>query len=289
MSEQDKNTGVVKVEGAELRYVVEGQGRPILVLGSSIYYPRTFSDELKGQFKFAHLDSRHFVPADPDFDITTISLQTYADDAEKARQELGLGKVLVAGHSVHATLALDYARRYPESVSGVVALGGVPGGMGNLQQISQDFWEAEASDERKAILAQNWVEFGGQEKLAELAPSDQIVASYVANGPMYWYDPTFDASPLWEGVESNMSLFFHLMGSMVGEYDLAQGPPPVKSPVFIVMGRYDFVVPHTLWDEAAQAKIPQLSFNLFEKSGHTPQLEEPALFDQKLIAWLGDL
>jgi hypothetical protein len=24
---------------------------------------------------------------------------------------------------------------------------------------------------------------------------------YIANGAFYWYDPTFDASPLWEGVD----------------------------------------------------------------------------------------
>ena len=67
-----------------------------------------------------------------------------------------------------------------------------------------------------------------------------------------------------------MPIFLHLMGPLLGEYGLAEGLPPVQAPVFVGVGRYDFVFPHTLWDEAAKVKIPDISFNLFEKSGHTP-------------------
>jgi len=40
-----------------------------------------------------------------------------------------------------------------------------------------------------------------------------------------------------------------------------------------------------LWDDYKD-KLPNLSYNLFEKSGHYPQLEEQDLFDKKLIAWI---
>jgi proline iminopeptidase len=44
-------------------------------------------------------------------------------------------------------------------------------------------------------------------------------------------------------------------------------------------------VPFTLWNDAA-ATLPSFSSHLFERSGHTPQLEEPELFNRVLLDWI---
>ena len=51
------------------------------------------------------------------------------------------------------------------------------------------------------------------------------------------------------------------------------------------MGKHDYMVPNIQWDTEIE-KLPKLSYQLFEKSGHTPQLEEPDEFDKKLIQWI---
>jgi pimeloyl-ACP methyl ester carboxylesterase len=48
---------------------------------------------------------------------------------------------------------------------------------------------------------------------------------------------------------------------------------------------WKYVVPHTLWDEV-RPKLRNQTFHLFERSGHTPQLEEPELFDRVLLEWI---
>ena len=48
--------GSVTVSGATLRYVTEGSGRPVLVVGSATYYPRTFSKYLGRSFEMAYAD-----------------------------------------------------------------------------------------------------------------------------------------------------------------------------------------------------------------------------------------
>lgn len=53
------------------------------------------------------------------------------------------------GHSVHAVIALDYARRYPEHVRGAVAIGSAPR---EVPAEAERLWEAKASAERKEIL-----------------------------------------------------------------------------------------------------------------------------------------
>lgn len=44
------NTGSITVGKFELKYQIEGKGMPALVIGSAIYYPRTFSQSLRDHF-----------------------------------------------------------------------------------------------------------------------------------------------------------------------------------------------------------------------------------------------
>ena len=40
-----------------------------------------------------------------------------------------------------------------------------------------------------------------------------------------------------------------------------------------------------VWDDRREM-IQDLSYNLFERSGHFPMVEEQELFDQKLVEWI---
>ncbi len=289
-NEAPGKVGVVNVGGAHLRYRIEGKGQPCLVVGSSVCYPRVFSQDLRRHLQLIFVDLRHFVDprelpsADPSFDLNRISLDTYADDIEQVRQALGLGDVVVIGHSIHATLALEYARRYPEHVRGVVPIGGFAGTEGD-EAATDALWDA-ASDERKEIFARNKAELTS-ELQASLSPSEFFVRRYVALGPWYWYDPTTDASWLWEDVVPDMPVFTRL-GELLNPYDLAQGPGEISVPVLIADGKHDFGNPWTNW-EAHAHKLPRHTFAFFEKSAHFPSLEEPELFDRTLLAWIEDL
>ena len=72
---------------------------------------------------------------------------------------------------------------------------------------------------------------------------------------------------------------------LLADYDPTSQFREIKAPVFIANGRYDYWVPPKLW-EAEKGILPNLTFHLFQKSGHWPMLEEQARFDQELIAWL---
>jgi proline iminopeptidase len=56
-------------------------------------------------------------------------------------------------------------------------------------------------------------------------------------------------------------------------------------PVFLALGRYDYLVaPYATWDPY-RSRFKDLTVRVFERSGHTPQLEESALFDAELLQW----
>jgi len=277
------DAGTIAVDGAELAYLVEGTGPTCLVLGSATYYPRLFSDALKQSLRLIYVDLRHFAPADGSVAAESITRDTYADDVEQIRQALDLDEICLIGHSIHGTMALDYARRYPAHVARVVVIGTPPVGLRAMSEANRTYWEAEASDERKARLERNWE--ARREEIAALSPADAFSATYVTNGPLYWADDTYDCTPLWRDVFINVEVSDRVFGPVYAEYDLAAGGE-VAAPVLIVMGRHDYVVPHTLWD-TERDKLPHHQYVLLDASGHTPQLEQPAEFDAALLAFLG--
>jgi proline iminopeptidase len=283
----EDNVGIVEVEGAHLRYRIDGHGQPCLVVGSSIYYPRVFSQELREHLQLVFVDLRHFAASEPSFAPNLISVETYTDDVERVRKTLGLGDVVVIGHSIHGTIALEYARRYPEHVRGVVAICAPPRRSDEDPAPRERLWEADASEERKEILARQLAQLTAEVR-ARLSPADMFVRTYVANGPRYWYDPTYDCSWLWEGVVPDMPVMDRLYGELFRTYDLAQGPGEITVPVLIAQGRYDYAIPYTLWEEHRH-KLPRHTYALFDRSGHTPPIEEPEQFDQTLLAWVHGL
>ncbi|MFH7029493.1 MAG: alpha/beta fold hydrolase [Heteroscytonema crispum UTEX LB 1556] len=101
-------------DGFKLQYIVEGDGIPTIVVGSSIYYARTFSQELRTKLKIAFIDHRGFASGNYCQDKEKYHLELLVDDIELLRQELGFEKFVMIGHSGHAFIALEYAKKYPE-------------------------------------------------------------------------------------------------------------------------------------------------------------------------------
>jgi proline iminopeptidase len=69
-------------------------------------------------------------------------------------------------------------------------------------------------------------------------------------------------------------------------YRLVQDDP-IQAPIFLALGKFDFKVPYIVWNFQKE-KIPTLSYNLFEKSGHYSFYEEEELFRTKVLAWMED-
>jgi proline iminopeptidase len=279
--------GMVEVEGARLGYRAEGRGQPCLVVGSSMYYPRVFSQDLREHLQLIFVDLRHFAASDPSFSPDRISMETYPNDIEQVRQTLGLGEVVVIGHSIHGLIALEYARRYPEHVRGVVAVGTPPYRSHEDPSPSERYWEADASEERKEIVARRLAELTPEVR-ASLSPGDLWARQYLASAPKLWFDPTYDGSWLWEGVAMNGPVYQRVAGELLKPYDLAQEPREIAVPVLVAHGRYDYWESYTLW-EGRLHKLARHTYVLFERSGHTPPLEEPERFDETLLEWVRSL
>lgn len=285
MDRSTTRSGSVRVYGGDLHYRIEGSGPPILVLGSAAYYPDTFSQTLREHAELVFLDMRHFARLDESFAIEDVSLRTYIHDIDRARVAMGLERTAVLGHSHHGNLALEYARRRPEAVTHLVLVGSTPTGVPATRVAGQRYWCERASRARKQRLMENLRALESRD-IAAMSAGERYVARYVADGPRYWYDPAYDASSLWRGVPLDMQAIQRFR-VLLEEYDFDSAVERVSAPVLVMAGRHDYVVPPTLWEDVAPAG-GQVSYHLFDRSGHTPQLEEPDVFDATLLEWLRD-
>jgi len=275
-------SGVIEVDGSQLKYVVEGEGKACLVIGSSIYYPRTFSGKLRQHLQMYFVDMKWFAEDYVAEDLANVTIESIVKDVEQIREALGLDKPLIMGHSIHGTIATEYVKKFGNQVSGLIVIGSPPE-WGNVtyHEKATALW-ATASPERKRIQEENW---GKVKELDRLTGQEEASARYNNMSPQYWFDPEYDAGWLWENMTVHSELTEHLFTKVFHEYNMFSSPKVIDIPMFVGMGKYDYVIPHTLWSDSYES-IPDYKLVLFDKSGHTPQLEESRPFDKVLIEWI---
>lgn len=276
--------GTIETDGFLLNYLVEGKGIPTLIIGSSIFYPRVFSKKIKTKLQLIFTDHRGFVPP-PNRIITNddFSLEKLINDVEILRQSLGLTKFLIAGHSGHAFLALEYAKKYPENILGVLFIGASPDYSEKSHRLTDAYFFSTALESRKTMY-ENAMQL--LPALIQENPEKRFVHFCLCSGARNWYQPDFDASPLWEGVYTNMQMIDYVWGTVFRDIEIEQGLERFRLPVLLLLGKYDYVTgPPELWNNV-KTKFFNIKRIVFEQSGHYPMLEEPEIFDNKVLDWL---
>ena len=134
----------------ELGFSIAGMGTAALVIGSSIYYPRTFSTELRQSLKLAFVVHRGFAKAAGELTQADFALDLILADIDHVRKQLSLGPVVIVGHSGHAYLALEFAKRYPKNVTHVVLIAAGPSQSAKHLEVAEQYWQEAVCPERKA-------------------------------------------------------------------------------------------------------------------------------------------
>ena len=282
--EEVQTSGFITVDGFKIPYFIEGKGIPCIIIGSTTNWPRkTLSAKLKEYFKFISIDSRLLVPLNKPIDSSDLTIDSQIEDIEKVRNELGLSEICVLGHSIGGIFAFQYARKYPQYTSHAIMIGTPPGWNKKIIEEINEYWEFHASDERKSILRENWEKYP-KEKFDNLSPSDKVVMQDILNAPKYHVDPKYDNSWLWKNESWNVEAMNYLFNKLMADYDITSGAQ-VTTPVFLALGHFDYIVPPQVWRDVKDV-FGNLSFNIFEMSGHYPMMEEQELFDKKLIEWI---
>ena len=120
----------------------------------------------------------------------------------------------------------------------------------------------------------------------EAEPERRFVHYCLCAGAQGWFDHTFDAAALWDGLITNMQMFDYVRGRVFRDIDITRGLKNFDKPVFLALGRYDYLTgPPELWNNI-KPHFRNLTETIFEQSAHCPQYEQPEEFNKALLRWL---
>lgn len=200
------------------------------------------------------------------------SIEEMSDDIDALRKSLGLDRVTLLGHSFGATIALNYAVRYPANVKRLILVS-ASAAVENPNEGEKRILSKLSKSEMAAYKSSE----GGT---GATRPCDRVRMRYAVLYPHYFhklipydfdrgvYTVYFDALSKRQALASDSTAVD--LRSQLGE---------IKAPTLVIAGRHDLVTPPDQSSELASG-LSQSRLVMMEHSGHFPFFEENYLFTE---------
>ena len=263
---------LLKIRDVSLFVEVLGQGYPLVVLHggpSADHYTMLPFRQCADQFTVILYDHRcngRSVGAP----VSSMTFENLTADAEALRQKLGFERWAVLGHSFGGHVALEYALRYPGSLSHLVLLN--TGGDAHWeQQNAADLLAKSGYSPKKAELVRRW--FNGELTPHEYFPMFMRIGAvyHMHFGPWLVRDLIHGA---WRSRIRPEALIF-AGRELLNGWTVTDRLGEIKVPTLVLAGRDDGVFPPDCQRELA-AGIPHARLHLVDHAGHSPHAEQTA-------------
>jgi proline iminopeptidase len=194
-------------------------------------------------------------------------------DADALRQELGFEKWAVLGHSFGGNVALEYALRYPQSISRLVLMDTG----GDQWWVSQNAPEVLAKRGYNPAIVQAARRFyKGQVTPGEFLPTVmKFIGAYSYHSSLL-YHPSIMALALRVGLGPPMimqpdALIFGYSQLLKG-WTVMDRLNEIQVPTLVLAGREDFLFPPEHQAILAD-RLPDARLEIIERAGHNPHME----------------
>jgi pimeloyl-ACP methyl ester carboxylesterase len=217
--------------------------------------------------------------------VESMTWENLTADAEQLRKQLGFDRWAVLGHSFGGHVALEYALRYPNSLSHLVLLDS--GGDSRwAQQNAADLVARRGYGPKKAELVRRW--FNGEFQPWEWLPIFIRIGdaySYRKGLPFLLHTAREALQGGWRSKARPEALIF-AGRNLAKDWTVMDRLDEFKVPTLVMAGRDDFVFPPEHQAELA-AGIPNARLQIIERAGHNPHSEQPAEVMEALRDFLG--
>jgi proline iminopeptidase len=200
-----------------------------------------------------------------------MTLENLTADAEALRQELGFERWAVLGHSFGGHVALEYALRYPASLSHLVLLD--TGGDAHwARQNAPDVLASRGYSPKKVELVRRW--FTGEFTPHEYVP----MAMRIAGAYSHRSSLRLTARGALEGgwrTRYRPQAFIFAGRHLLKDWTVMDRLGEITVPTLVMAGSSDFVFPPECQRELA-AGIPNARLQIIDRAGHSPHSEQTA-------------
>ena len=258
-----------------------GSGMPVMLMHGGLGFDHTtlrpWLDKLAESARVVYYDhagnGRSYRPDD----WSTLDHARWIDDAEELRRDLGLGRIVLLGHSYGGFLAQEYALRYPDSLAGLVLCCTAP--VLDFGPVIFANAEARGTAEQAEIVRTT---FSGP------VPDDDTLTSVMkAIGSLYFHrtDPALTPG-VFGDVRFSGGAYSRAFFGCIQHFDTRSSLHSIRTPTLLMGGADDWIMPvehgiHRIAEQMSHAEIEVLP-----ASGHFPWAEEPDRFLGVLRAWL---
>jgi proline iminopeptidase len=205
--------------------------------------------------------------------------EQWVADLDALRARFEADDIVVAGGSYGGFIALEYALTHPRRVRAVI-----------LRDTAADNRHDEAARRNATASSRIELDLGKFNRIMDGHTRDDEDLAECWRHILPLYDHDFDPSRIDERLRT--TVYHHGTHNFafthnLPRYDILERLGEITCPVLVTVGRDDWIVP-VAESEAIAERIPGARLVVFEKSGHSPQIEEAEAFQSVMRDFLCD-
>ena len=262
----------IPIRDVSLFVKVIGQGNPLLIMHGGPGMDHTSMLPLQpcaDQFTLIFYDHRCNGRSEGAV-VSSMTWENLTADAEALRQTLGFDKWAVLGHSFGGMVALEYALRYPQSVSHLLL----------LDTCGDARWVQHNAPEILAKRGYSAGAVGAARRFfnGQLTP-DEFLSTALKFAKAYYYHPSLltRAQEIVSGFRAKMRPEAQIYGfsQLLTGWTVMDRLSEIKVPTLVLAGRHDFQFPPEHQAILAD-RLPNAQLELIERAGHNAHAERSA-------------
>ena len=260
------------IDGVDIYYEVTGEGYPLVFLHEYAGSYESWKNQVEffsRSYRVVTYNARGYPPSDVPREPSAYSQQRAVQDLYGLLLHLSIDEAYLCGLSMGGNVALHFAFEHPPMVRGIVAAG-TGSGSDNPEQLRQ------MVDEHAARL-----ETQGMEGVAYFT-SVPTRLPLSRKDPARWQE--FHRLFLGQSALGSSLTLRGIQGKRASIFDLGPQLRALKVPTLIMTGDEDgpCIQPSIF----LKRNISTSGLLMFPQTGHTMNLEEPALFNQSIQTFL---
>jgi pimeloyl-ACP methyl ester carboxylesterase len=262
----------IRIRDVSLHVKVMGRGYPLVLMhggpGADLYTLMSFRP-LADQFTLVFYDHRGNgrTTGAP---VESMNFESLTADADALRQVLGFDKWAVLGHSFGGYVALEYALRYPNSLSHLLLVDTGGDHRWSQEKAPEELAKRGFSPET-VNLARRF--FNGQIEPREMFPA------LMKMGNAYNPHTGLRQMPhlLVTGLQTKLrpEALIYSATHFLKDWTVMDRLGEINAPTMVMAGRDDFIYPPEHQAELV-ARIPNARLVLIDRAGHNPHDEQAA-------------
>ncbi|MBP1701621.1 MAG: hypothetical protein H6Q38_728 [Chloroflexi bacterium] len=267
----------MKIRDVSLFVKVMGQGYPLVLMhgGPSLDHTTLLPLEpLADQFTLVFYDHRCNGRSEG-AEVSSMTFENLTADADALRQALGFDQWAVLGHSFGGNVALEYALRYPGSLSRLVLMN-TGGDQWWVNHNASEILAKRGYNAATVEVARRF--YNGQVTPDEYLPTVMKLIGAYSYHSSIWYHPSLMTLAQKVGLGPPMKLRPEALifgyGRLLQGWTVMERLGGIGTPTLVIAGRYDFLFPPEHQAILAD-RLPNAQLVLVERAGHNPHMEQP--------------